>query len=523
GNVANAISLFPNVPARNPDGTPYSNTTTGTIGQGNNTIGIDFSYPNIIFQLENNTFRSTNYRVLGGTYLEVEPVANLRLRTQFSTDVLMTDDFQFLDPRFGDGRSANGSVYQNFSPTTRWNWINTATYTNTFADLHKLNIVVGTEFQKTAYTSFGAQGTNISAREFGLDGIISNTLATPTIYGDASQQGLQSYFGRLNYSFKDRYLLSFTGRSDALSSLPEANRRGFFPGGSVGWRISEEPFFKNSSVAKVWDELKIRASYAQVGNTQLANDFLYASQYGPAKYGSQNGIGYGSIGNGQFGNYDLKWERSKKADVGIDVGFFNRRLTLSADYYRNNVDGAILAVRTPLSQGVPNSRYYANIGSLYNEGFEFSLNTRNIETENFSWTTSFNLSTNKNRVTALNNGEDIIDTYNITRVGESVGALYGYDYRGVNPANGNPVYAKANGTLVQGNISTSSYVVYNPNNGADISTASTLATTDKKVLGQTNPKVFGGFSNDFTFKGFDLDIFLRYNFGNKIMNVTRQQ
>jgi TonB-linked SusC/RagA family outer membrane protein len=520
GNVTNATALFPNVPVRNPDGTPYSNVA-GALGQGNNAVPIDFSYPNIVFQLENNVFRSTNYRILGGTYLEVEPVANLRLRTQVSTDVLMTDDFQFLDPRFGDGRSANGVVYQNFSPTTRWNWVNTATYTNTFADVHKLNAVVGTEYQKTTFTGFGAQGTNISARDFGGSGIISGTLATPTINGDGSQQGLQSYFGRLNYAFKDRYLVTLTGRSDALSSLPEANRRGFFPGASVGWRISEEPFFKNSGVAKVWNELKIRGSYAQVGNTQLALDFLYASQYGPAKYGSQNGIGYGI--NGQFGNYDLKWERSKKTDVGIDFGFFNRRLTLSADYYRNNVDGAILAVRTPLSQGVPNNRYFANIGSLYNEGFEFSLNTRNIETENFTWTSTFNLSTNKNRITSLNNGEDILDTYNITRVGESVGALYGYDYRGVNPANGNPIYAKADGTLVQGNISTSSYVLYNPNNGADISTASTLAATDKRVLGQTNPKVFGGFSNDFTYKGFDLDVFLRYNLGNKIMNVTRQQ
>ncbi|RZK28660.1 MAG: TonB-dependent receptor, partial [Hymenobacter sp.] len=344
GNVTNATSLFPNVPARNADGSPYSNPVTGTVGQGNNAIGIDFNYPNIVFQLENNIFRTTNYRILGGTYLEVEPVANLRLRTQLSTDVLMTDDFQFLDPRQGDGRSANGSVFQNFAPNTRWNWINTANYTNTFADIHKLTAVVGAEYQKTAFSSFGANGTNISALEFGTSNIISGTLATPTISGDAYQQGLQSYFGRFNYSLLDRYLVSFTVRSDALSSLPTDNRRGLFPGGSVGWRISEEPFFKNSSVTSVWNEFKIRGSYAQVGNTELVNYFPYASLYGPAKYGSQNGIAYNI--NGQFGNNDLKWETSKKTDFGIDLGFFDRRINLSADYYRNNVDGAILAVRT---------------------------------------------------------------------------------------------------------------------------------------------------------------------------------
>ena len=519
GNVTSATSLFPNVPVRNPDGTTYANTA-GAIGQGNNTIGIDFAYPNIVFQLENNIYRSTNYRVLGGTYLEVEPVANLRLRTQLSTDVLMTNDFQFLDPRQGDGRGVAGSVFQNFSPTTRWNWINTATYNKTFAEVNKLNVVLGAEYQKTDYTSFGANGTGISARDFGLNNIITGTLATPTISGDASLNGLQSYFGRLNYSLLDRYLLSFTMRSDALSSLPIANRRALYPGGSVGWRISEEPFFKNSGLATVWNELKIRGSYAQVGNTSIA-DFLAASLYGPGKYGSQNGIGYNI--NGQFGNSELKWETSKKTDVGIDLGFLDRRISVSADYYRNNIDGAILAVRTPLSVGVPNNSYNANIGALYNEGYEFTLNTQNVRNENFTWTTNFNFSANKNRVTALNNNEDILDTYNITRVGESVGSLYGYEYRGVNKANGNPIYVKADGSLVQGNIDTNGYAVYDPNNETDITKASSLTSADKKILGQTSPKFFGGLSNSFTYKGFDLDIFLRYNFGNQIMNVTRQQ
>ncbi len=520
GNVTNATSLFPNVPARNPDGTAYSDPLTGTLGQGNNTIPINFNYPNIVFQLENNTFRSTNYRVLGGTYLEVEPVAGLRLRTQMSTDVMMTNDFQFLDPRQGDGRGVNGSVYQNFSPTTRWNWINTATYAKTFADIHKLNVVVGTEYQKTDYTSFGANGTGISARDFGLNNIITGTLATPTINGDASLNGLQSYFGRFNYSLLDRYLLSFTMRSDALSSLPSANRRGLFPGGSLGWRVSEEPFFKNMNMGTTWNEFKLRGSYAQVGNTNIG-DFPYASLYGPAKYGSQNGIGYNI--NGQFGNNDLKWETSKKTDFGIDLGFLDRRISITADYYRNSIDGAILAVRTPLSVGVPLNSYNANIGALYNEGYEFTLNTQNIRSENLTWSTNFNFSTNKNKVTALNNNEDIIDTYNITRVGESVGALYGYQYGGVNKANGNPIYVKADGSLVQGNIDTNGYNVYDANNPADVTKAATLTSADKRILGQTNPKFFGGLTNTVTYRGFDFELFLRYNFGNQIMNVTRQQ
>lgn len=528
GNVANALGLFPNVPARNPDGTPYVNAG-GALGQGGNSAPIPFNYPNIIFPLENNTYRSVGYRILGGTYLEVEPVTGLRLRTQLSTDTQLNDDFQFLDPRQGDGRSANGTVYQAFSPSIRWNWANTATYNKTIAEIHKVTAVVGAEYQKTNASYYSAQGTGISDRTLGPNGIVSGTLTTPTIGGDVTQSGLQSYFGRLNYSLLDRYLISFTLRSDALSSLPEANRRGVFPGGSVGWRVSEEPFFKNAGFSNVWSSFKIRGSYALVGNVDVGN-FLYVGQFGAGQYASQAGLAYS-----RFGNDQLKWESSKKTDIGLDFGFFDNRITLTADYYNNNVEDAILQVPTPLSFGVPdNSRYSANVGSLYNRGFEFSLGTSNIQKEDFTWSTTFNISTNENKVTKLFNGQDIVSSYNITRVGLPVGAIFGYDFQGVNTANGNAIYRRADGTLVQavsqvtgvrdaaGNTLPNRYVVYNEGDKGNLSQASNLTVSDKVFLGQTNPKLYGGLGNTFTYKGFDLDIFFRFNVGNSVMNVTRQ-
>jgi TonB-linked SusC/RagA family outer membrane protein len=529
GNVAGALSLLPNVPARNDDGTPYVNAA-GILGQGNNTQSIAFNYPNIIFPLENNIYRSISYRILGSGYLEVEPVKNLRLRSQLGTDTQLQDDFQYLDPRQGDGRGVNGSVYQLYGPSIRWNWVNTATYNNIIAENHKINVVVGAEYQKTTASYFNANGTNISDRTLGQNGIISSTLGTPTIGGDYSENGLQSYFGRVNYSFKDRYLLSFTMRSDALSSLPVENRRGLFPGGSLGWRVSEESFFKNSSLATVWTDFKLRGSYAVVGNTDIGN-FPYVGYYSPAQYASQSGISYG-----QFGNSQLKWETSKKQDYGVDLGFYGGRITVGADFYRNNVDGLILAVRTPLSVGVPGNSYNANIGSMYNQGFELTISTQNIRNEEFTWSSSLNFSTNKNKITALNNNEDILYTYNINRVGESISSLYGYDYQGVNSANGSPIYKRPNGDLIQASTAASGttvnrYYTYDPNNpnaafvnagtGANLTT--TIGNSDKILLGQTNPKFFGGFDNTFTYKGFDLDVFLRYNVGNRIMNVTRQQ
>jgi TonB-linked SusC/RagA family outer membrane protein len=532
GNVAAALVLLPNVPARNPDGTPYDNGA-GILGQGNNTQTISFNYPNVVFPLENNIYRSTSYRILGSGYLEVEPIKNLRLRSQLGTDTQLQDDFQYLDPRQGDGRGVNGSVFQSFSPSIRWNLANTATYNNVIGENHKINAVVGVEYQKTTSSYYQANGTGLSDRTLGQNNILTGTLTTPTISGGYTQQGLQSYFGRLNYSFKDRYLLTFTLRSDALSSLPVANRRNAYPGGSVGWRISEEGFYKASSIAKVMNNVKLRGSYAAVGNTDIGY-FPYVGYYSAAQYASQPGVSYG-----QFGNDQLKWETSEKQDYGIDLSFFDSRINVSADYYYNNINGLILAVRTPLSLGVPNNSYNANVGSMYNRGFELSINTQNVRNENFSWSSTLNFSTNKNKITALSNNEDILYTYNINRVGQSVGALYGYDYQGVNAANGSPIFKRIDGSLVQastaatGSGATSTigrYYTYDPanpsaafvNSGTGANLAN-LTSADRIILGQTNPKFFGGFDNTFTYKGFDLDIFFRYSVGNNIMNVTRQQ
>ena len=540
GNVTNALSVFPNIPARNPDGSPYISTTNpGIIGRGSNLQDIAFNYPNVLFALENNTLRATNYRILGNLFAEATPVEGLRLRTQYGTDLFLNNDFQFLDPRHGDGRGVGGSVFEQFAPTLRWTWSNTASYDKVFGGIHKIAAVVGVEYQKTRIQSYSATGTGIADRFFGAEGIISNTVATPTIAGTFSEAGFDSYFGRINYSLKDRYLLSFTVRNDAISALPESNRRGYFPGGSVGWRISEEPFFKESGVGAIVSDLKVRGSYAQVGNVELGSNYPYQNLFGPSKYGSQNGIGYstniaGSI-FGQLGNPNLQWESSKKADVGIDLGFLDNRFTLTADYYRNDIDDLILGVPTPISFGVPNNRYFDNVGAARNEGFEFGINTQNITTEDFTWATNINFSTNKNEIVELPNDRDILFPYNINRVGESIGALYGYDYRGVNSANGNPIYRKRDGSLVQGNVDNSQYYAYDPENpGSPIvfgnsnpalntPTSSLRADEDRYVLGNTNPTWFGGVNNTVTYKGLDLSVFFRFSGGNSIMNVTRQQ
>jgi TonB-linked SusC/RagA family outer membrane protein len=530
GNVVSALALFPNVPVRNADGSTYVDPSTGAIGQGNNGVGISSNYPNIVNSLENNKYRSLSYRILGAGYLEVEPVKNLTIRSQMSTDTQLEDDFIYWDPRYGDGRTPVGYVYQGFAPTIRWNWQNTASYNTIIANDHKVNAVLGVEYQSTEARYYAASGTNLSDRLLGMNGINSGSLLSQNISGEyTGQNGFQSYFGRLNYSFKDRYLLSATLRSDAISSLAPGNQRGWFPGGSIGWRVSEEGFFKSSSVASVWTDFKLRASYARVGNSSLNGYFPYAGSYSAAQYASQPGIAYS-----QFSNSQLRWETSKKEDYGVDLGFFGGRIVFSADYYRNFNDGLILAVPIPPSFGVPNNSYNANVGSIWNKGLELSLTTQNMRSDKFTWTTTANFSTNANQVTQLANGVPFLlgsyngNAYTITQPGSSISTLWGYDYQGVNPANGNPIYRvnrNADGTssLIQGNIATQTYLTYDAANpGATGTAVAALSSSDKIQLGQTNPKIYGGLDNTFTFAGFDLNVFLRYNFGNSIMNITRQ-
>jgi len=532
GNLFAATRMYPNVdPLDANDLTGYSidNINTQVLDRGPNNLLIDSNLPNIAFVLANNKNNADNYRILSNVYAEllIPQVDGLKIRTQYAVDIFSNSDFTFWDPRHGDGGGARGGlVSQAQSNITRWNWQNTISYNKVFAESHRVNIVAGNEYQAQKASTFNASATALADKFFGQETIVSGSFVTPTAGGGATPRGFDSYFARASYGFKDRYLASFTVRRDAISSLSKDNRRGTFMGGSLGWRVSEETFFKNITFLNFINDFKIRGSYAQVGNDDIGA-FPYLSLLGAAQYGSQNGVGFGR--NGNAGNSDLKWEKSAKTDVGVDMAFLDSRITVTFDYYRNNVSDLVLNAPTALSLGIPGNAIAKNIGSLYNQGIELRVMAKIIDDkgsrDKFGWTADVNLTTNKNQITALNEGQDILFPYNINRVGNPVGALYGVQFEGVNPANGNPIYRRINGELVQGNILTNTYVSYNSANPTDLTplTAPFSPSAERVVLGQTNPTWFGGFSNTLRYKGFDFEVFLRYSGGNKIMNVTRTE
>jgi TonB-dependent starch-binding outer membrane protein SusC len=538
GNITGAARMFPNVPiydANNPTGYNLS-SDNAVLGSGNNKQNITNNYTNIKFVLDNNVYRSTSSRLIGNGYIGLNLADGLRFKSQVGADYTNLAEIQALDPRHGDGRGANGTLFQNARNILMWNVHNVLSYNKTFDD-HSISLTVGNEFQLTSTSRFNGGGSNFSDRYFLQNGLITGTYATQTSSGTYYQQGFDSYFARANYGYKNRYLLGISFRNDGISDIPLGNRRGNFYGGSIGYRVSEEDFYKNSAIAKVMNEFKVRASYAQVGNINIGV-FPAVSTYGGAQYASQNGIAFT-----QAGNSDLKWETSKKLDVGVEMGFLDNKITAEVDYFRNDIDGLILDAPTPSSLGIPNNTISKNIGSMVNQGVELTLNAEVMNKNGFKWNVNFNYTMVKNEVKSLvknTNGvdQDILPTstafqgnFHVIRVGQAVPTIYGYQYAGVNPSNGNPLFMKGTGKVVQRSVDTGGYSFYdaaNPSNttntaGAALNPLDISQGGDRQTLGVTVPTWFGGFSNNFSYKGFDLEIFLRYSGGNYIMNATRQE
>lgn len=534
GNIAGGIRAFPNVTIYDPSNpTGYNLSADGqSLGPGANTRAITSSWTNQAFVQDNNYFRAKGDRLLANVYGQVDIIEGLSYKTFFGIDYLGNKDFQKNDPRHGDGRGANGVVFNQYRNVTTWNWQNTLQFTRDFG-VHGIDFVGGLEHQKTTVESFSGQGTSFSDRYFMENGLIGGTFANQFAGGTFSQNALESTFGRLNYSFQDKYLLGVSVRRDGISSLAPDKRYGVFPGYSVGYRVSEEDFFKNSGVTGILNDLKIRASYSVTGNTNIGF-FPYAGLFGAAKYGTQNGVGFT-----QAGNSALEWETSKKTNVGADFGFINNRITFGFDWFKNDIDGIILSVPYSPSLGVPGGTIDQNIGQISNSGLEFTVNANAFTQGDFSWNINANFTTVKNEVIKTFPNSAGVDSdvlgpnsgFQIqARAGEPINVLYGYTWAGVNSANGFPMYVKGDGRVVQRSVVNGTYSFYDPANPTDVSNtvgaplnpADVKAGGDRQVIGNTLPKWFGGFTNTFSYKNLSLEVFLRFSGGNKIYNQTKQ-
>jgi TonB-dependent starch-binding outer membrane protein SusC len=515
GNIFSAIRQLPNTPIYNVlDPTGYNlEPNSNLVGKWNNATTIGDNLPNIVYTLDKNVQSSKVFHTIADAYAQFNILPTLNFKTQIGVDNSMTEGFQYWNPVHGDGKSNNGYINNDFRNQLRWNLQNILSFSKTFGGSHNISAVLVNEFQKQKVNNFFGSGTNL-ADPFFSSNIVSGSFGTQNSGGGLTENGFISYAGRLNYNYKGKYFVQGSLRRDGISSLPSTNRFGLFPGVSAGWTVSKESFM--ASVNNVISDLKIRASYARVGNVDIGN-YPYLYTYSPAKYSDYNGIAFS-----QAGNENLKWEISTKYDAGLDLLLFDGKYKFTFDYFMNDQDGLILAAPTPPSLGIPLNTINKNIGSMKNWGFELSAEAYIIRNNEFQWSVDGNVTFAGNKVNALYDNLDMIYNYTIIRVGETYRAIYGYEYVGVNGANGNPLYRKGDGQIVQADIPTSTYVNYDPANQANVSIpAGQLGNADKKILGSSLPTYFGAVNTKASFKGFDLNVMFRFSGGNMVMNRTR--
>lgn len=512
--------MLPNVTvfdANDPTGYNIDKENRKTLGRGSNLSYIDNGIQNIVWALDNNVNRSTNTRAIGGGWAEITFMDGLTLKTQAGLDISNVKDNMYWSAESGDGYGRKGLLEEINSTYENWNWQNILSFNRTFNAMHNVNATAVQEYTRsqTEYVDAAVQQLSDS---FFSDHIISNTFGIKDVNGYKSFNGLASYMFRANYNYDSKYYIGGSIRYDGLSSLPQDTRWGTFWGASAAWRISRENFWTAAPLNEWFNDLRIRASYATLGNSNLGNDFPYLGTYGAKLYGSQAGIAWNRMGNN-----NLKWETTETFDIGLDGSFLNNRLTFELAYWQKNSKDLVLEVPTPPTMGIPYNSYFDNIGKVKNSGFEMTVGATIIATKDWNWRSDLNFSTVKNTVVAIYGGTDIVDNYTIIREGESYKSLYGYDYYGVNQANGNPIWTKADGTLVQfDTFGDYDYKVYDPANPSDVSKSGSLSASDRKILGSSMPTWYGGWNNTVTYKNFDLNIFFRFSGGNKIMNASRQ-
>ena len=477
--------MLPNVDVYNPDdptGYNIDAENRKALGRGGNLSYIDNGVQNIVWALDNNVNRTTNTRVIGGGWGEITFMDGLTFKTQAGLDIANVRDYMYWDTESGDGYGYGGLIEEVNSTYATWNWQNVLNFTRTFNSVHNLTATAVQEYTHSETEYMDGSVYELSDPFFS-EHIISNTFGQKDVGGWKSENGLASYMFRANYNYDSKYYIGASIRYDGLSKLPKDTRWGTFWGASAAWRLSREKFWTEAPVNEWFNDLRLRASYATIGNSALGSDYPYLGTYGAKLVGPMAGIAWNVMGNN-----NLKWETTETFDIGLDGALFNNRMTFEIAYWQKNSKDLVLRVPTPPTMGIPNNYYYDNIGKIKNSGFELTVGGTIINTKDWNWHSDINFSTVNNTVKELYGGTDIIDNYTIIREGESYQSLYGYDYYGVNAANGNPIWRKADGSLVQfDTFGAYDYAEYDPSNPEDVSKPSSLTNDDRKILGKSMP------------------------------------
>ncbi|NMR34290.1 TonB-dependent receptor [Chryseobacterium aquaticum] len=500
----------------------------------------DYSSLDSSFDTENpyiETAASTSNRrartFLANVGLEFDLLKNFTFRTAGSYNWTNTKSTSFSDKNSRAfltdpvNTGINGSIGN--SEAYRYQITNTLTYNTKLGEKHTITGLLGNEiiYQETESNNMRLIKFP-SILNYGLDEISNATVADKD--ADRSSLSLLSYFARVNYNYDNRYLLTATVRRDGSSKFGPDNKYGVFPSVAAAWRVSQEGFWKNSKIENYINDLKFRFEYGIVGNNSIPNNVFRTNVVG-TDYPTNNTIGnLALVTSSVLGNRMVQWEEMKSTNVGIDLALFNNRVKLTSEWYNNNVSGMLLETVLPASTGY--SRQFKNIGSMKNTGMEFTLNSVNLKSESFRWSTDANVGFNKSKVLSLDEGRTFRNfsvgsnragmvTYYAT-VGEELGDMYGYVYQGIYTTDDFTQAANGTLTLKPGVVKPASGT---PKPG-DIKFAADNEAGDQFTrklvkIGNGTPDFIGGITNNFSYKGFDLAVFMKFSVGGDVYNATK--
>lgn len=481
GTMGSAIASKPSAPIFNEDGTYYDNLLLR---------------PNPVAAVTYFKNNFTQTRINASFNLEAEILKNLKLQTENGTEYINNQSNVFQDSRMT-------GIYKNVNISDRENGEqfylqteNTLTY-QLNKGIHRLTAVGGFSASIFNWTMMSAQVLNAS-------NITQNdNLGTGTpksVNSDKVKSTLASFFGRVNYSLADKYLLTVTLRADGSSRFAKGHKWGYFPSGGLAWRINQEDFLKDVNFL---DNLKLRTSYGIVGNQEISS-YQSMAQVDATSSRYTDYVFGGTLANGSrtsiLAQPDLTWEKSRQFDLGLDFAFFKNRLSGSIDGYYKYTYDLLYNVPLPLESGYRTA--LVNVGAMKNRGIELTLNSVNIDTKDFTWQTSLNYSFNKNEIDKLYNDLERVGNY---FVGQSINVIYTKRFGGIwqsDEAEIAKIY----------NAEPGDYKIIDRNRN------NIIDDDDRDFVGQTTPQFFGSFSNTFKSHGFDLTIFLTYAGGHKIYN-----
>lgn len=451
-------------------------------------------------------------RLLSSTYININPLEGLNLRSTFSIDYAQKQKNKYTPNDIYESvrNGTNGEAKDDRDTRTVWQWDNSISYEKSFGK-HKLNAMVGTSATRTSSNYINATAKGFDINYFGYHslgaGYKANERDLKTEWGEHT---LLSYIARVNYYFDTKYLVTATARYDGSSKFGKGHQWGIFPSLSAAWNITEEEFMQEQTL---FDQLKLRAGFGVVGNQNIDN-YAYLSLCDPG-YSIDNNIYSGTMGsNGRRGTPDISWEKQQQWNLGVDMAFLQDRIRFSADAFLIKNKDLLMKHSLPTTTGYKET--FENIGAIQNKGLEFALNANLLRTKDFEWNFSATLAMDKNKVTQLYGNTGVVYKVDGDRNIEKEGNLFLGESR-------NTIYIWKAGGIAQAvdmdRLGKINWNGYNVNPGdlypQDVNGDNEIDQNDRIVVGSTDPKFYGGFSTDLTWKGISLNAVFTYSHGAK--------